>query len=399
MPVAITGVGGADYLIADYVHVFLFNAHSGSLKLLQIDMGGIISKFEPTAFAIDAENDRIFIANYHGNNILIGRLDKERNSLKIVGELGDANTVSPEGVVFNGSLLATANYDGSNVQVFEPSGEGWSTRCDIPVKQAHGIAFLGRYIYARSLWYRQVIRIDPESCAVVGRTGGRGWKRGQYLWPTFIAPWDDKSIAITDAHTGMISVVDARTLSVTRTFGGNGPGLDGLNMPYAISVEGENVLVTNTFGSRIVAFNKESGGMTDVWAAKPIWPGVAYEYRYSIAAERRNTYGTRNDISIKIGGECYHPGYAEMVKCEDRHQSISVGPFNGIYNYMIEAVRTEHGVFLFSSNSPWSLYYDSADDPEHPRQVLLGRDHWLVDGRVIGPDGAVDLDKLLNLPH
>ena len=389
MPVGISSIGDHNYLIADYAHVFLFNRISHSLKLLHIDMGASQSKFVPTAIAVDAKNDRLFIANYLGNNVLIGRLDKARNTLRIIGEIGDANTISPEGVAFNGSLVATANYDGDNVQVFEPDGEKWSTRCNLPISRAHGITFLGGYVYATSLTDRQIVKIDPDSCAEVGRAGGAGWGPGQYLWPTSVTPWDDRSIAIADAHTGLISIADAKTLSVNRQLGGNGPGLDGMNMPYGLFVETDNMLVTNTFRRQIVAFNKTSGAVTEIWSDRPVWQGVAYNARYSLAAQNRQDLYTRKDISVTINGQCYHPAYGRLIKCDDATQSISVDL------YMIETVRAERGLFVFSSSSPWALYYEDGSDHEHPRSVLLGQDHWLVDGRVVGPDGTVDLAKIL----
>ena len=395
MPVSIASAGGGDYLLSDYSDAFLFDRTTSSMKLLQIDMGDSRSTFSPASFAVDAPNDRVFIANYRGNNILIGRLDKARASLRIIGEIGDVNTISSEAVAFNGSLVATANYDGNNVQVFAPDGNKWSTRCNLPIKQAHGITFLGRYVYATSLTDRQIVKIDPDSCTEVGRAGSAGWGLGQYLWPTSVAPWDDKSIAITDAHTGLISIADAKTLSVNRQLGGNGPGLDGLNMPYGLFVESDNMLVTNTFRGQIAAFNKASGAVTEVWSDRPAWQGMAYNARYSLAAENRQDFYTRRDVSVTINGQCYHPAYGRLTKCDDATQSIFVGEADGGYLFMIETVPAERGVFAFSSSSLLAFYFEDGSDPEHPRKVFLGRDHWLVEGRVVGPDGTVDLTKLL----
>jgi hypothetical protein len=283
-----------------------------------------------------------------------------------------------------------------NVQVFQHEGEGWSTRCTVPISQAHRVAFHGRYVYATSLTDRQIVKIDPDRCIELARVGGAGWNPGQFLWPTSVAPWDDKSVVVTDAHTGMITIIDADSLSVGRRFGGNGPGITGLNMSYGIFVEAKDALVTDSFGSRVVAFDKTSGEMTEIWSAKPLWQTAPTDLRRaSLDAEHRDYY-TRKDVSVTIGGQCYHPDYARLAACDDPMRGLTIHRVGGIFLYMIEAMRAEHGVLVFSPSAPWALYYNDKD-LEHPSQLRIGWDHWLVDGRVVGPDGVLDLAKLLRL--
>ncbi|MGN8549060.1 hypothetical protein ACQPTN_32065 [Bradyrhizobium sp. 13971] len=388
LPVSLANVGDGDYLIADYQHVFLFNRQTNRLAELQIDMGESKSKFVPTSFA--ADHDRIFIANYLGNNILIARLDKPSRTLRITGQIGDDKTISPEGVAFDGTMLATANFDGRTVQVFTPQGDGWTTRCTVPVDQAHGVALLAGNVYATSLTDRQLVKIDPRSCQEVARSGTPGWEKGQYLWPTSINAFDDKSLIVSDAHTGMLTVVDAEKLEPIRQFGGNGPGITNLNMPYGTLVEGPEVLVTDTFRTRIVAFDKASGAMTTSWSTRPIWQSTPADMRQAtLAAQARSGPYTRTSVSVTLDGQCYHPDYARLVRCDDPAKSVATRGVNGILYYMVEAVRLDHGVMVFSPQAPYATYIRDNSDPTKPETAEIGRDCWLVDGKVTCPDGPI----------
>jgi hypothetical protein len=383
------------YLIANYTDVFLFDRSSGALDELTVDMGHEFdSEFVPTAIAVREDGRRILIANYRGNSVLLAEVDAGKKTLTVRGRLGDKSTLSPEGVAASGDLIAVANDDGGSVQVFDASQPD-AARCAAPLPMAHGILIMGGSIYASSLQERSIVKIDPSTCAVVARTGSSGWGPGQFLWPTGLSQWDEHRIAVSDAHTGLISVLDAESLRFLRSFGGNGPGQNGLNMPYGLDAGGRDVIVTSTFSSRLVAFDKDKGVVTESWALKPQWQYLANGSDEFIGRERRLGY-IREDAAIEIDGKCYHPAYAELVAC-DGARSLTLSKVGVSYMYFVETAMTRGGVLVFSPQCPDGLLY--ARDGSRPRIAHIGLDHWMIDQTVVGPDGPLDLDRLDRAPR
>ena len=178
--------------------------------------------------------------------------------MKVVSELGDNNTISPEGVVAFDGHVAVANYDGNNVQIFSYTG---TKLCEIPVFHAHGIAHTDGYLFATSLGDRQVLKIDTDECAIVSRTGSQGWARGQFMWPTGLGAGNGK-LVVSDAHTGMLSSLSADTFEIYEHWGGNGPGA--FNMPYAAEFDNEDVWIISTFNRTI--FQMRDRKVINAWA-------------------------------------------------------------------------------------------------------------------------------------
>jgi hypothetical protein len=241
---------------------------------------------------------------------------------------------------------------------------------------------------------RQIVKIDPDRCVEVSRSGSPGWEAGQYLWPTGLTIWDDKSIAVTDAHTGMVSVVDADSLTVSRRFGGNGPGLMGLNMPYGIFADRGSVLLTNTFGAKISEFDRMTGDIKSVWMPRAEWSGDQKRYSEAFLMNERRDYYTRKSTTVSIDGKCYHPDYGALVTC-DGSDRLTLRELDGVLLYFVEAAHIDGGVIVLSPQAPTGLFYPDAD-PKQPKKVRLGGlDRWLVDDRVVGPQGDIDVTASL----
>ncbi len=171
-PVAITNVGGDDYVLADYIDVFLFEKSTGTINKVHFDNPESVKKFVPTSFAVDPVRGELLIANYLANNVIVASLDKTNRQLHFDRLIGDERTISPEGVAVSGDLVAVANYDGDNVQFFDQGKANSAAFCTISVRQAHGVAFLGDFAYATSLQDDRLLKIDPRTC--VDR--GRNWR-------------------------------------------------------------------------------------------------------------------------------------------------------------------------------------------------------------------------------
>jgi hypothetical protein len=385
--VGIAAVDDNHYLLANYDHVAILDRAAGSIKRVVPDNPEFLNKFVPTSFAVDHESGRVFIANYTGNNAIVATIDIAASSMHFERLIGDEHTVSPEGIAVSGGLVAVANYDGNNVEFFDAHHD--RAMCEIPVRYAHGVALLGGFAYATSLGDRSLIEIDPQTCKVVSKVGRRGWGPGRFLWPTSVAVWNNNAIAVSDAHTGMISVFDAETLGFIKEFGGNGPGQNELNMPYGLAVTGSSVFATSTFGYRIDRFDKLTGELVEGWAKEAQWGFLKNGNPYSLNREDRDAYAD-DQASVTIDGACYHPGYAELVSCNGG-ADLSLPALNGSYMYFIQIAHDDDRVLIFSPQCPFAILVDKGVWSAR-REITIGVDHWLIDGRVVGPSGPLQMN-------
>ena len=80
-------------------------------------------KYVPTGIAIGRRTGSVFLANYLGNNILIGHISTNRVAFE--QELGGDRLVSPENVAItpDKSWSVSANFDGSSATAFTLVGD------------------------------------------------------------------------------------------------------------------------------------------------------------------------------------------------------------------------------------------------------------------------------------
>ena len=374
-------------MIADYAGVFLFDSSTGHMRRVSVSGASL---FNPTDLTVDG--DRVFIANYHGNNLLEGRLDEAAYTLAITGEIGTSETISPEGVAWDGKRLAAANYDASNVQVFSQDGGAWKLSCQLPVGLAHGVAFNGGYLYATSLADRTVVKINPDECRVERSSGSQGWGLGQFLWPTSVAAFGPRQIIVSDAHTGVITVLSAGKLKPLGSWGDNGPGITGHNMPYDATPAGNQLWVASTFDRRLLSYDKETGKLLQSWGFDRGW--AEESPREALMTGQKYDSYIRKDAPFQFLGDCYYAGYARLHRCEDVTKTFELPAEieGGGQLYFVQAARGRRGTFLTSPQNVYALYFPEGSNAW--KKVLLERDNWVIDGQLVGRNGAVDLQVI-----
>jgi DNA-binding beta-propeller fold protein YncE len=381
-PVAVAPTSSGRLLLADYAGVFVFDRSTGRVTRLTVTGA---DHFNPTDLTVDG--DSVFIANYHGNNLLEARVDENKNTLTIIAKVAAPNTISPEGVAWDGKRLAAANYDASNVQIFVRETDGWKLTCELPVSYAHGVAFNDGKLFATSLGDRQVLKIDPDECRVEMRSGAQGWAPGQYLWPTSVAAMGGR-IVVADAHTGRVTFLSAKNLQTLGVTGGNGPGVTGLNMPYDATPAGDTLWVTSTFNRRLLSYDTTSGEVLESWGFDRGWAEEAPSG--ALMTEQGYDGYIRKSASFQLRGKCYHTGYARLHECEDGTKSFELpSDIDGGQLYFIQAVRGARGVFLTSPQHVFAMYF--ADGGGSWQKVRVERDRWVIGDRLVGPEGVVDL--------
>jgi hypothetical protein len=248
-PVGIAHWQGDVYLVCNYASLQEINVRTGAVRLLEPPAG--LSVWNPTGVWVDAASGLVIVANYTGHDVLEMRRLPE--GLVLLRRYIHPDMRSPENVdrSADGNLLGAADYDGNRLWVFRRDGSlAWSR----PAPLAHGVAFGPDFVAVSSLGDRSVVRYDLDG-RLLNRTGTAGWGSGKYLWPTCLHRHGDH-LLVSDAHNGKITVLD-QSLREVRWVGGNGPGPAVFNMPYAIGGRSGEVLVCDTFKSRILVLDED----------------------------------------------------------------------------------------------------------------------------------------------
>jgi hypothetical protein len=385
-PVAVRATGNG-LLVADYNHLYLFKA--GSLNRLTID-NPHSWKWQPTD--LDIVGDTVFIANYTGNDVLVGELSPFRNSLRLLRRIGNERTHSPEGIAVKGGKVAVANYDGGNVQIFDAASQyGAIPECDLNVGSwAHGIAFADGYLFVTSLKLRRVLKIDPARCSIVASMGSIGWEAGQFLWPTAIADMGDGRIIVTDAHAGRLTVLDVADLSVKEVWGWNGP--KAFNMPYGIEVSDGKIWIASAFNHALVQLDGLTWEGAKFFTYEPNawrWHRGQFDQKHQLSAATRQGYFARDPIEIR--GACYLVGYGEIVRCngEPAKELKFDRVLRGRNTYFLQATRINGGVLITSPQHRFARYY--ADNGSDAQEIYVGLDTWSVATGVVSPSGPLDV--------
>ena len=402
-PVSIVRIDDKRFVAANYGRLYAVDTRTATARPIAVRWSIKPTAFVPTGLTYDPSSRTLFIANYTANNLLSGKLDPAIGQLTITEEIGAGTVVSAEGISYDSGrkLLASAQYDGNSVTAFAKTEGGWRLDCLVPVPQAHGVAIDGAYLFATSLESRKLLKINLQRCAVEGSVGDLGWdaKAPEFMWPTTVQRLSDGMIAVSDAHTGHISVIDPESLKVRAWFGSNGPGFGALNMPYGFAETAEgNLLVLSSFGSRLIEFSR-SGKVVRSFSAQKAWPD-SYQ-----ASPEAMLGGTEWRDYANIGrkadlfGHCVVGSYSSLSSCDGKHTIalplLSDGPLIGnSYYYFTEVADTGKGVLVVSPQNRSALYIAPTATALALIPVPVGFDSW-IDGETIArPGGNLPIEAL-----
>ena len=241
------------FLIASYDSISLINIKENNLSQKKLfDKPNGVNIWNPTGLFYSKSDSLLYVANYRGHDVLIFDYYQDSNVIKLKQRITYPQLKSPENIVVNSlGEIIVADYDGSNIFKFDRNGNFiWKTA----ISQAHGVAILGKNIYATSLTDRTVVKLDGNG-KIVKKQGTLGIKSDQYQWPVSITSIDNNKLVVTDAHTGRLTILNDN-LEVLDTFGGNRPGVDLLNYPYAFLQVNDGYLITDSLKARIIKLSK-----------------------------------------------------------------------------------------------------------------------------------------------
>jgi hypothetical protein len=245
----ITEAAPGQYLVCDPGNVFSLVRNGNSYSITRLTKPAAPS-WNPVGLAYS--NGQLYVANGAGKDVLEVRLTG--NALTLVRRFTDASMHDAEAVVVSsdGEVTVTDQAVGQVLR-FSPDGTlAWR----MPLLGAHGLTESGGNLYVSSVSARTITELTAAG-KTVRSAGKQGVSAGRYLLPVGLAAANGR-IIVTDAHAGHITVLD-QSLHVQKLVGGNGPGLDAFNFPFATLPSGGGYVVVDTFKQRLVQMD---GGWT-----------------------------------------------------------------------------------------------------------------------------------------
>jgi hypothetical protein len=276
---SIVDIGDGRYLVCDPANVYRVIKGPGGYVVSRLTKPSV-STWSPVGLAY--RDGVLYVANGVGRDVLELRIAGDALSLlrRITSpDLRDAENVVAEP---DGSVAVTDQV-GGGVLMFQPDG---ALRWHVKVSGAHGLTRSGNHLYVSSLADQAIREIDSVG-KITRSVGSRGVSTGRFLWPVGLAV-DGGRILVTDAHNGRITVLGS-DLQVMSRVGGNGPGLDVFNFPFATLPISDGYLIVDTFKLRVVRTDRSwtireqvaLGPVVPVGRERPLVAGTdAHPYTY-----------------------------------------------------------------------------------------------------------------------
>lgn len=351
--------------------------------------------YNPTGIYID-NNGELFVANYKGNNILKGYINKNDNMIKFTKIYSSPKAKGPENVVVanDHDMLLAASYDSGTVTAFQlKTGKViWEKS----IGQAHGICAVKDKVYATSLSERKIYELSIHNGHIIRSYGTLGWNplKGEFLWPTSIQPYG-KELIICDPQTGYFSFIDQETFSTNRYTGGNGPGIYKFHYPYSTLPINNGIIVISSKSDRLFFLDKTGRSVNKILNFKKNnWPKIISNKNYNFADDWKN-YINEKAALLTIGGKPYKLGFGQLHPVE-MGSILRVPNIGTLFHncetfiYFLQGMHIEdNSELMFSSSSHRILgVFHKKDKPEILVTDIIPVESWLFGNTLVSFDGS-----------
>lgn len=336
----------------------------------------------------------IGIANYKGDNILLGRVKESFFLVEKIISL--PNNSGPENLWIDEerNLIVSADYDGNTATAVDivTNEIKWSVSLSSP----HGVCIHKNTCFVTTLGHSNgkgpsIVRINVDTGNIEATTSGQaGWNSAtyQFLWPTSIITAGENLIAVSDAQTGFISIYEADNLLLVDRFGGNGISDDNLHYPYSLCTWNDKLVITsnrrneihvadhinNVINQSFIFSSAEYISTSDLIAENQLSPAVDFS--------GSNHDGYKYKDSIKIFGVDFYPELGKFTSQLDQSllfNNSSSLYIEGNYVYLVQAAKIGNCVIFLSSSAEVALFlFDEPSKPPLLRRMIIPLDTWLM---------------------
>ncbi|SEQ46529.1 MULTISPECIES: hypothetical protein [Pseudomonas] len=394
--------------IASYKNIILLNKSRKSVCEVKPEwQSDLAIKKTWTPTGLFFTNKTLYIANQTGNNILTGNISPEDCTFTVETSIQDDSGRGPKNIFVDSfGNIYSANHDSDNLIAFNKNGNKiWTSE----LRKPHGITADEHFIYATSLANKNIQKLNKNTGESVLSQGKSGWnmQNGEYLWPTSITNSGEGKLLVSDAHSGMIGLLDSNTLSPLQTFGGLGPGLNYFSYPYsAVLNQFDEILVTSSMRASIYIYNLHNLQLKEI--ITPVEQGWASSKKYksqkfgndwtnyqNTAAPSQYFFGKRTTLGF---GRLYnHDGSLTTYKVPEPNELVwNIKPNLDF----LQSKKIDNDTLLFSSSTSQALLYTE----QKPSNLLIpvklpSQDNWLVNDKVISNGKFLDQKDISSKKH
>lgn len=394
--------------IANYKNIILLNKSSKSLCKVKPEWRSEVAiekTFTPTGLFFT--NNTLYVANHTGNNVLTGKVLTTNCTFTVESSIQDKSAKGPKNVFADKSgSIYSANYDSDSIVAFDKKGNKlWSSEIPKP----HGITADEHFVYVTSLANKNIQKLNKTTGEVILSQGKSGWdmQNGEYLWPASITNIGEGKLLVSDAHSGMIGLLNSSILSPLKTFGGLGPGLNYFSYPYsAVANQFDEILVTSSMRASIYIYNLHTLQLKEIiapveqgWDSSEIYKnqkfGKGWTNYQNTAASPQDFFGKRTVLGF---GRLYsHDAAVAIYKTPDIDELVwNIKPSL----YFLQSKKIENDTLLFSSSSSQALLYTEQKTSDLLIPVELpSQDNWLVNNEVISNGKPLDPKDISSKKH
>lgn len=390
---SIVQVDANQYLLCDYFDVFRVTRDTRGYSVTRLNRPPA-SVWSPAGLAY--RDGLLYIADNLGHDVLVVRPEGDNLVLvRRIARQGGPDMRTPRNVVAeaDGSVVV-ADYDGDAVLRFNGDGSfAWS----VPMPGAGGVTESGGFVFATSTSNHTISKLDPSG-KVLTSSGSYGWSPGRFVFPIGIAAAAGGQLVVTDAVTGRIALLD-QNLRPKGLVGGNGPGADALDYPYATLPTANGYVIADTYKGRLLFTDRR-------WTVQE---QVVYGLAVPTGRGRPLVYGT----DARPTSYSMIPGVDVLATLGLRQALPFTGGFDGLdyrtsrtvahlnfdddrvpVRFITWAQRVDSTIVVGSPQSQWLEVIDSATGMF--TYVYVRVDTWWRAGSVLYPENLrVDLAQAI----
>lgn len=391
-PVSMTRIDENLFLVANYRNIYAFDAEQNEAYPLKLDTPPAI--WAPTAVHYSAYYDRLFIANYTGNDIIIAAIDRSgpHIALRFQGRLVDEPGIhEAEGIDVSagGRYMAVANWGGDSVSLFERVTDRWVLRWQRPMLAAHGVSIVGSRVFASG---KEIAKFDIATGNELGRIDQIDGRKIQF---TTCLNYDNQTdgLIASDAIRGDVFTLTL-DLAVKEVFGANGPTFDNLSMPYCVYRDRKATYILSTYQERIIRI--DATGTTSFEFGKSNWATLPLMPEQTLQRDVWDGYLKTDSPSFAFFDTTIRSTYGGVLG-DDGTQFMMptrTGALSFGWLFYAVSVAKDGDWLMLTSNSATGVILFNQATKQIGSADLHEQDCWAMSDRIVCPSGQYDLSRL-----
>lgn len=392
-PVSAVRIGAHEFLIANYLDIYLFDQERRTAVPVQIDVELLV--WNPTAVFYSAFYDRVFIANYSGKDVVVAQLvrDGAVPKLHVTERIVNETAIhGAEGIVVStgGRFMAIADYEGNALSLFERIDDQWAFRWKREIIGSHGVAIIGDYVFGSG--QATIVKFSIESGQEIARTSKLG--SDPILFATCLNVDESTGQLVgSDAVSGIVFTM-TKSLKVTSKFGANGPSYANFSSPFCAYRDRQGMYVLSTYQDRFVSISHDSTISYEFSGAQ--WRYIDFPLGLRNAANMLHGAAQFDRPSYRMFDKSVRAGYGALYTDDGKlllmpqRQELFDGdsPF-----YVTSIASNSTWLVTVANSSPRALLYNRKTG--ELGAVTIGEwDCWAIAAEVLCPSRRYSVDEL-----